>query len=100
MKNQAALLALIVSAVGILSACTIHNGQIYIAMSPEEVRTVSEAGLVCRTERPTGSNMPKRICASEKEWVEFDEAAEQASEDMMRNMNSSGTSVVDGGSNQ
>lgn len=79
-------LTLLACATAALAACETHNGKIYIGVSPDEIQRQVAEGQVCRTERPTGSNMPQRICATEQEWAEFDAEAERRAEELMKNV--------------
>jgi len=80
-----------------LGACTYHDGIFYVATEPNVGPDGQLAeGQVCRTERPTGSNLPQRICATEEEWAAFDEEALRNSEEMMRNIGD-GTATFEGG---
>lgn len=83
-----------------IGACAVQDGHIYIGVSPDEIAQRSAAsGQICRTERPTGSNLPQRICATEEEWAEFDEAAEQNAQQIMDSVGDP-TRTFDGGNSQ
>ncbi|MAK59820.1 MAG: hypothetical protein CMK09_02455 [Ponticaulis sp.] len=79
-----------------LAACETHGGQIYIGVAPDEIERQLAEGQVCRTERPTGSNLPQRICATEEEWAEFDAEAERNAQEIMDRIGA-GDPEFDGG---
>jgi hypothetical protein len=49
-------------------------------MTPAEI---ADAGLVCRTQPPIGSNLPRTICASPEAWVAYDRKARLATEELI-----------------
>ena len=80
-----------------LGACTHQDGIFYIGTEPNTGPGGQMAdGSDCRTMRPTGSNLPQRVCATEEEWAAFDEEALRNSEEMMRNIGD-GTATFEGG---
>jgi hypothetical protein len=65
-----------------LAACT---------MSPavkRENTTMTKAeiaaeGLICRTDRPSDTNIPRTICASETAWADFDERRKRETDELL-----------------
>lgn len=65
----------------ILTACSATPSVVKTdaMMTPAQI---AEAGLVCRTQPPIGSALPRTICASEQAWAAYDRRARLASEDL------------------
>lgn len=65
----------------VLASCTLAPSVVKsrTMMTPTDI---AAAGLVCRTQAPIGSNLPKSICASESAWAAYDRRARLASEEL------------------
>ena len=79
-----------------LSACTTHDGQIYIGVDPGQIMAENGEGKICRTEKPIGSNFPKKICATEAEWEAYDAEELRASEELQKRIGE-GSRAFEGG---
>ena len=69
-------------AVTALAACTV------VPQVKREDTTMTRAqieaeGLVCRTDRPSDTNIPRTICASETAWAAFDERRKRETDDLL-----------------
>lgn len=65
-----------------LAACTA------VAPVKREETTMTKAqiaaeGLICRKDRPSDTNIPRTICASETAWAAFDERRKRETDDLL-----------------
>ena len=63
-----------------LAACTVTPAvtRTSTTMTPAEI---AEMGLVCRTETPPDTNIPRTVCASEQAWAAYDRRTQAAAQE-------------------
>jgi hypothetical protein len=82
MKMRFSIGLILVAAAASVSACnTVPN--VTREQTTMTVAEIAAEGLICRKDRPSDTNIPRTICASEQAWASFDERRRRETEDLL-----------------
>jgi len=60
------------------------------AAKPDEAAAAPKPDLVCRSFKPTGSRVPKKVCATAATWAEVDARGKEGARQFMQQMGDQG----------